>query len=893
MRLEHWVYTIPLRLRSLLRRRDVELELDEELQYHVDRQVDEYVARGVSPTEARTLALRAIGGVERRKDEMRDTRGLNWLDDLRRDARYAVRTLRRTPSFTIVAALTLALGIGASAAIFSVVDAVLLRPLPYRDGERLVFLKHAGGTVAAATFLDWQAGSRSVERMSAAEVWSPNLTGGDKPEQISGIRLTSDHLPMLGVSPVLGRVFLPEEDRAGAHRVIVLGHGVWQRRFASDSGVIGRTIPVDGEPYTIIGVMPRGFRFVPLWAEEAELAAPLVLDGRRTDRQGSSLRVFGRLRPGVALAELRADLGAIAERLAREYPASDQRVDVEALQDAVVGSVRQALLLLLAAVAFVLLIACANVAHLQLMRASSREREFAVRAALGGSQRRLVQQSLVESGVLSIGGGVLGLGLAFAAVRALVALAPAGRLPRVETVAVDGRVLAFALAATALAAVIFGLGPALAVSRRDVQAALRDGAKGSGESMRRGRVRAALVISELAMALVLVATAGLVVRSFQSMRAVDPGYDVHNVVSMMVSLKGTKQATPVERRATFFDDLVQQVRAVPGVEDASVINHLPMHGDHWRFPYTVEARPALRSDAPTSASFRIVRPGYFRTMRIPIILGRDFTDEELAGRAHVVVVNESMARRRWPNESPIGQRISVDDPTSGADWYSVIGVVKEVRQGSLTEGSSEEMYFPYLPAPNEGQIPLRLANFLSPVTMTLVVRTASDPAPLIAMVDAVVHMMERDAPVSDVTTMSQVVAREFGPPRFYLLVFGTFGAVALTLAVVGVYGVISYSVARRTREIGLRVALGAPPSGPFRLVVGQGMQLAVLGIGIGLVIALMVTRYLRSVLFGVEPTDPMTLGAAVVLLAGTALAACCVPAWRASRVDPVVVLRAE
>ncbi len=891
MRVEHWFYSVPLRLRSLFRRSQIERELDEELQYHLERQIEEYTARGMRPSEARTQALRALGGVERRKDEMRDTRGLNWLDDLRRDVRYATRMLRRAPTFTAIAALTLALGIGSSAAIFSVVDAVLLRPLAYREADRLVFLQHAGTTVAAATYFDWKAGSRSVERMSAAESWSPNLTGGDKPEEVGAIRLTTDHLPMLGVSPLLGRVFLPEEEHAGANRVIVLGHGIWQRRFGGDSSVIGWSIPVDGERYTVVGVMPAGFQFVPLWAEDAELAAPLVLDARRTDRQGSSLRVFARMRRGVMLADTRNDLAAIGERLTREHPGTDQRITVVPLQDAVVGSVRAALLILLAAVGCVLLIACANVAHLQLVRAAAREREFAVRAALGGSQRRLVQQSLAESSMLSVAGGLLGIGIAVAGVRVLVALAPAGRLPRIEAVAIDGRVLVFALVTTALAAVTFGLGPALSASRRDVHDTLRDGARG-GDSGRRQRVRAALVVSELAMALVLLAAAGLVVRSFQSMRAVDPGYDVRNVVSMTVSLKGTKQA-PVERRPAFFEGLTRQVRALPGVDHVGTINHLPMFGDHWNFPFTVEGQPKRRADEQASASFRIVRPGYFRTMRIPMLAGRDFTATDEATSAHVVVINESMARRRWPKGSPIGRRITVDDPATGADWFTVVGIVKEVRQGSLTEGSKEEMYFPYLPSPNEGTVPLRLVNFLSPIYMTLVVRTASDPAATVGAVESIVRSMERDAPVSNITTMEQVVRQEFAQPRFYLLLFGAFATVALTLAVVGVYGVISYSVARRTREIGLRVALGAPPSGPFRLVVSQGMRLAVIGISIGLLVALIATRYLRTVLFGVEPTDPLTLLSAALVLGATAVAACCVPAWRASKVDPMVALRGE
>jgi putative ABC transport system permease protein len=599
------------------------------------------------------------------------------------------------------------------------------------------------------------------------------------------------------------------------------------------------------------------------------------------------------VRPGTTVADASRDLSAVGARLEREHPGTDQRVMAVPLQDAVVGSVRTALWILLAAVGCVLLIACANVAHLQLMRAAAREREFAVRAALGGSRRRLVQQSLVESAMLSLVGGLLGIGIAFAVVRLLVALAPAGRLPRLEAVAIDGRVLLFALATTALAAIMFGLGPALAASRRDVHDGLRDGARGSGDSGRRGRVRAALVISELAMALVLLAAAGLVVRSFQSMRAVDPGYDVRNIVSMTVSLKGTKQAKPVERRAAFFDDLTRQIRALPGVEHASVINHLPMFGDHWNFPFTVEGQPKPRPDEAAFASFRIVRPGYFQTMRIPIVAGRDFTAADEAQHAHVVVINESMARRRWPNGNPIGRRITVDDPATGPEWFSVIGVVEEVRQGSLTEGSREEMYFPYLPSPSEGTVPLRLTNFLSPIYMTLVIRTASDPTTTVRAVESIVRSMDRDAPVSNVTTMEQVMHDEFAQPRFYLLLFGAFAAVALTLAVVGVYGVISYSVARRTREIGLRVALGSPPSGPFRLVVGQGMQLAVIGIAIGVGVTLMVTRYLRTVLFGVEPTDPLTLVSVVLLLGATALAACCVPAWRASKVDPMVALRGE
>jgi putative ABC transport system permease protein len=893
MRVEHWVYTIPLRLRSIFRRASIEQELDEELRFHIERQIEEYVARGVPVDEARTLALRAMGGIERRKDECRDTRGVAWLDELRRDSRHALRLLRRTPSFTAVAALTLALGVGASTAIFTVVNGVLLRPLPYHEPGRLVML--AGGqTVAAGTFLDWKAEARSFERMAAAEYWQPNLTGGERPEEITAIRVGADLLPMLGVRPILGRNFLAEEEHAGREHVLVLGYGIWRRRFGADPGVVGRRIMVDGVPHTIVGVMPRGFQFVPLWDADAELAAPLVLDDRRIDRRGSSLRAFARLRPGVTLGEARAELATVAARLAREYPdEAGQTVTPVPLRDAVVGWVRPALLILLAAVACVLLIACANVAHLQLVRAAAREREFAVRAALGGSQGRLVRQSLMESAVLSGAGALLGLGFAYGGVGLILALAPADQLPRLDSVTVDARVLAFALGTTVLAAVLFGFAPALAASRRDVHEALRDGARAMGDSPRRRRVRAALVVSEFAMALVLLATAGLVVRSFASLRAVDGGYDVRQVVTMRVSLKGTPAAASAERRAAFFRALAQKVAALPQVEAVGLTNHLPLHGDHWHFPYAVEGAPRPRPDERAFASFRVVMPGYFRAMRIPILAGRDFARADETARAHVVVINETLARHAWPNDSPLGRRLTVDDPAAGPDWFTVVGVVKEVRQGSWSEGHSQEMYFPCLPGPAEGTLPLRLANFLSPVYMTLVVRTPVPPPAAAAAVENIVRASERDAPVSDVITMEQAVAEQFAQPRFYLLVFAAFAGVALVLAVVGVYGVISYSVARRTREIGLRVALGASPRGPFQLVVGQGMRLTALGIALGLSAALAVTRYLRSVLFEVQPTDPVTLAAAAAVLAATALAACSVPAWRATKVDPMVALRTD
>ena len=892
MRVEHWVYTVPLRLRSLLRRRQVERELDEELRYHVERQTEELVARGVPSDEARAAALRAMGGVERRKDECRDARRVGVAEDLARDARYAVRSLRRSPGFTATAVLTLTLGLGATIAIFSAVNGVLLRPLPYADPDRLVTVSYGrGSTVAAGTFLDWKSASRSFERMGVEEYWTPSLTGREKAEELLAVRVSADILPLLGVPPLLGRAFLPEEEHAGRDRVVVLTHESWRRRFAGDPRVVGQTMLLDGAPHTVVGVMPPGFRFAPYWATEAELAAPLVLDHRREDRQGSSLRSFSRLRPGVTLAQARGEMAAIAARLEREYPGQNQGVTVTPLREEEVGDVRPALLILLAAVAFVLLIACATVAHLQLVRAAARERELAVRTALGASRGRLVQQSLVESAMLSAVGGALGLALAYGGVRLLVALAPPG-VPRLDAVGIDARVGAFAAAATLLSALVFGAAPALIASRVNVHAGLKEGSRSAADSVRRRRIRGALVASEFAMALVLLVGAGLVLRSFAALMREDAGFERRRILSLRVSVRGTQHAD-LARRPAFFRELVERVGALPGVEAASAINHLPMWGDHWRFPFFVEGRPVPPPGEDNLATFRIVRPGYFRTMRIPIVRGRDFTAEDEAAGAHVIVINETMARRHWPNDDAIGKRLSVDGRSAPPDWFTVIGVVRDVKQGSWSEPPSEEMYFPHLRTEKDPGPPLRLADFLSPDYMTLVVRTSADPAALTRAVEGVVLAMDRGAPISGVTTMEQVITRQVVQPRFYLLLLGAFAGVALVLAAVGVYGVISYSVARRTHEIGLRLALGARRSDPFRLVVRQGMRLAALGAALGLAGALAVTRYLRSLLFGVQPTDPATFAVVTLLLAAVAFVACCVPAWRASRVDPVVALRAE
>lgn len=890
MRPEHWIYTIPLRLRSLFRRRAVEQELDEELRYHIERQTELLIARGMRPDEARTAALRLLGGVERRKEECRETRRTSIIESLARDVRHGVRALRRNAGFTTITVLTLALGLGANTAIFTVVNAVLLRPLPYADPSRLVVVQHARDeTVSPANALDWQASTRAFERMGAAEYWTPNLAGREKAEEITALHVSVDILPMLGVRPVLGRAFLPEEGHQGRHRVVVLGYDFWMRRFAGDPKVIDQTLSLDNESYSIVGVMPRGFRFAPFWATESQFWAPLVLDQRRTDRGGASLRLFARLKPEVTIDQARAELAAVAARLERQFPGTNKEVTLVPLHEKVVGNVRETLLVLLAAVGFVLLIACANVAHLQLMRSAAREREFAVRTALGGATSRLVQQSLVESLLLSLSGAVLGLALAWGGVRLVVALAPPA-VPRLDTIGMDGSVFLFMLGIALFVGLVSGAAPAIAAARANVHGALKESSRSSADSARRRRIRSALVVSEFAMALVLLASAGLAIRSFAALLAVDPGFEPRNTLSLQISLKGTPQADTSRRRA-FFGEMIERVRALPGVEDVSAINHLPLDGDDWHFPFAVEGRTQPSTGDGPRAQFLVVRRGYFRTMGIPVRTGRDFTPQDEASGAHVVIVNEAMARRHWPNESPIGRRITVDDAMKHPDWFTVVGVTKDVRQGSWTSSSDEAMYFPSIsggPYPWNSQ---PLVSFLNPESMTLVVRANADRSGLIPTVERAIGSMERDAAISHVLTMDEVIAREFTQPRFYLLLLGVFAGVALALSTVGVYGVISYSVARRRQELGVRMALGAKRGEVFRLVVGQGMRLALLGGGIGLVLALVTTRFLRTLLYGVRPTDPATFVLVAAVLALVALVACAVPARRASRVDPAEVLR--
>lgn len=809
------------------------------------------------------------------------------MDTLWHDIQFSFRMLQRKPGFAAVAIITLALGLGANTAIFSVVNAVLLRPLSYGDADQLVVILHQGhNPVAAANFVDWRSQNHSFEAMGAAEYWTPNLTGLDQPERLWALKVTSDLLPALGVAPRMGRVFITEEEERGKERVVVLSYGLWQRRFSGDPKVLGQSLALDGESYTVVGVMPRDFMFAPFWATKAELWAPLALGNRVTNRSGNSLRVFARLKSGVTLEQARSEMATITGRLEKEFPGTNRDVTVLPLKEKVVGGIRPALLVLLSAVGFVLLIACANVAHMLLARAAERQKEFAIRTALGAGRFRMVRQFLVESLMLAFMGGGVGLLLAIWGIRVVVRLSPV-IIPRVDTIGLDGRVLVFLFGSVLLTGVGFGLAPAMQASTLPMSESLKEGGRGSIEGTRHSSLRSLLVTSEFALALMLLAGAGLMIRSFFALQAIDPGFNPHHLMTMVVSVAGSQETEP-HRRATFYQEALQRIRALPGVESASVINHLPIAGDLWGWPFSIEGRPLARPGEAPTAVYRVVLPGYFHTMNIPILRGRDLTADDILSAPGVVVVNEQLVHECFPGEDPIGKRVTFDDPSKIPSWVTIVGVVKNVKQQDWAGIPESEIYLPFL------QNRALLENSASPFAyLTLVVRTTGDPAALAPALKNGIWSLDRNVTLSEVQTMDQVVAESNAQPHFHLLLLGVFAAVALVLAAVGIYGVISYSVSRRTHEVGVRMALGARSHDVLKLVVGQGLKLALIGLSVGFMGAFALTRLMAGLLYGVSATDPATFSIMALLLLAVALVASYLPARRATRIDPIVALRCE
>ena len=819
------------------------------------------------------------------------------MDRLRHDLRFALRGLLRHPGFTAVVVLTLALGIGANSAIFSVVNGVLLRPLPYdRPGEiATIWVRWPGnpqGELSQPEYWDLREQNRSFSRLAAYTDGSLTLTGSGEPERLRAGFMSADALPLLGVAPARGRTLGPDDDRPGAPVAVLLGDGLWRRRFGADPAIVGRTLTLDDHPATIIGVMPAGFQLPTDYAGPgAEIWAPLQLDPSidRSERGWHWVSVLARLRPGVDIGAASLEVGALARRMLETYPGEYKPAfggfAVIAADD-LVGEIRPAILVLLGAVGLLLLIACANVAGLLLARAESRQREIAVRTALGAGTGSLVRQLLTESVVLALTGGLLGAVLADWGVRGLVAMAPP-TLPRLDAVHTDGWVLGFTLLVSMLTGILFGLVPALQAARPDLTVALAEGGR-SGSSAGRQRFRRGLVVAQIALALMLVTSAGLLIRSFVRIRGVDPGFNPSWLLTAEVELSAVRYDTPAKIRA-FYGELVHRLESLPGVRSAAAVRALPMTGrleiGDWSF--IVEGRhanPPVPADR-IPADWQALTPGYFETLRIPVLQGRAIEEQDRSDATEVVVVNRTLARLAWPGQDPIGQRVLLGGGGVDSVWRTVVGIVGDVRHRGLTAQPRPEMYLPHAQFPAGTGTPQR--------TMRIVLRAAGDPNALANPVRATLAALDPAVPLVDVQTMDQAMGNWAAERRLTMILVAAFAALALTLGAVGVYGVMAHLVVQRTREIGIRIALGAVPREILGLVMRQGAWLAVAGVGIGVAGALAASRVLAGLLFQVTPTDPLTYAGTALALLGVAEIAALVPALRATRTDPVEALRSE
>jgi putative ABC transport system permease protein len=802
------------------------------------------------------------------------------------DIRFGLRGLAKRPGFTAIALLTLALGIGVNSAIFSAVDSILLRPLPLKDPERLVSVWEQTprdgirqNQAAPANFFDLQTQNQVFEQIGAYGPDDVNLTGDGDPERLDGQVVTANVFSILGVPASLGRTFSPDEDQPGQEHVVVLSDALWQRRFNRDPSIINRAITLNGESFIVIGVMPRGFFFPD---REIELWTPWAMEpDQKAGRGDHYLTLVARLKQGTTLERANADLGSIAQRLSAEYPRTNEGLGfiAHSLHQDYVGDLRLPILILFAAVGLVLLIACANVANLLLAQATTRRKEIAIRIALGARHWTIVRQLLIESLLLAAGGGLLGVLGAFWGVEALAKLLP-DSLSKLQNVSIDARVFLFTLGVSVLTAIVFGGVPALLASRTKPGATLSDVARDMAGGTSGRHLRRVLVVSEVALAVVLLVSAGLLIRSFQLLRRVDTGFNTQNALTMRMVLPFPKYQKAEARRA-FYDEVLSKIHEVPGIESAGMITFLPLSFHGMNFNFSVEGQPTTSDAKLPFALWRVVSPDYFRAMGIPLRRGRFFDARDSADAQPAVLVNRRLAEQYWPGEDAIGKRLKVGALDSPNAWLTVVGVVGDVRQTGLNE-QKLEFYVPYAQ---------ERRSFMAP--RDLVVRTKSDPATIAAAVRRAVWSVDKDQPVSNVRTLDQVVAAAISQERFQALMLGLFAALALLLACVGLYGVISYAVVQRTHEIGVRMALGAQPLDVLRLVIRQGMLLTVAGLVVGIIAGTFVTRVLSDLLFGVTPRDPLTFAGVPVLLLVVAFFACYIPARRATRIDPLAALRIE
>ncbi len=878
----HWLSKLRRRARLIVDRASVEREMRDEMHFHLEMEAEELTRFGAERSEAQRLARRRFGGVARFEDEARDARGGRWLEQLRQDTRYALRVLGHGRGFVAVAVLTLALGVGANTAIFSVVRGVLLRALPYPEPERLVTVQSVmrGGATAVSPpdFMDWRAQAKSFSGLAAYYLSTTNLTGTGEPERLTQARVSANFFDLLGVRPSLGRGFLPGEDAAEAPRVAILSDGLWRRRFGEDPKIVGRTIRLDDFPTTVVGIAPPELKLpagVDLWLT-TRFDARDVAPGARGARW---IAVIGRLASGATLAGAQAEMVAIADRLALADPRHDGGVTsrVATLQENLVGGVRTPQLIQLGAVGFVMLIACVNVASLALGRTAARETELTVRVALGAGRGRIARQILTENLVLAVAGGVAGLALAILGTRALVALAP-GDLPLVHAVHVDGVVLSFSLVVTLLSGVAFGVVPALQASRQGIEARLRSG--GRGLSLGSGRLRRVLVVTEVALAMTLLAGAGLLVRSLARLTAVDPGFRTDHLGTFSVTLSPVRYPDAA-RQEQFVRELESRLEGLPGVTSAGISFSLPLTNSGFGFTFAIGGRPEVSGPDEPRAQVRLATPDYFRAMGIPILRGRGFTARDDETSPRVILISQETARRYWPNEDPIGQTLMTGWGRDEAHRFggTIIGIVGDVRQFSLAMAPLPEIYGPLAQRPLD--------------ELSVVLRSSSPTATVLAAARAVVHGLDAELPVYDVRSYEDIVRESIAERRFYVTLLATFAGLALVLAAIGIYGVIAYSVQQRRRELGIRIALGATRERVIGLVLRQGMALTIVGAAIGLAIAGLLTRVLRGQLYEVSATDPFTFVLVPVILVVVALVACVVPARRAVAVDPAATIRAE
>ncbi|MBZ0255698.1 ABC transporter permease [bacterium] len=812
------------------------------------------------------------------------------------DIRYGFRMLSKNPGFTCVIILTLALGIGANAAIFSVVNGLLLKPLHYMDPEQIVTILHEGhNPVSPADFLDWREQNQSFQTIAAAESWGGTLTGEGQPEAIRGIRFSEGMFDVLGVDALIGRTFQPDDYQPGKSHVLILGYSLWLRRFNGAPDVIGRQITLDNESYTVIGVMPPTFRFAPFWLTKAAMAAPLDLAPRASLRAAHSLRIFARLKPDVSRELAQSEMNEICLRLEKEFPETNagRTIQVDPLLEKVIGDVRQGLLFLSAAVIFLLLIACTNVANLLLARSIARQKEIAVRASLGATRWRIVRQLLAESLIVVFIAGAAGFILGDISIDWIKGMLTGDsvsyrvRMPRVTEIEIDSATLYFTIFISLITGLIFGLAPALQASRPNLQKGMLENSRGSTTSRSGRKLQNSLVSIEIALAVIMLTGAGLMLRSFTNLTYVDPGFNPRNILSSTISITGMPEYAG-KPRTLLYRRILDGIESLPGVEEASAINHLPMDGDLWGRTIAIEDHPLPPPGERDGAAYRVSLPGYFHTMGIPFLKGRDFTNQDAAGSTPVVVINDKLAQKYWPNSNPIGKRLAIEGLDDSPKWLEIVGVVKNVKQGELREEVWNEIYLPLLQ--QEEYINGTEGHFSY---VTLVVRTNVPPMSVVPAMQDIVWSESGKIPISNIVTLDQVINNSIWQPRFNLILIVLFASLGLMLGAIGIYGVMSYAVSQRVNEIGLRMALGAQKKKILQLIIGQGLRLVAIGVVVGLLGAVALTHIIQSLLYDVSSVDPIAYICSTLLLLFVSFLACYIPARRAAKVDPMTALRCE